>query len=351
MPNVVISNQRKAACVQKYIQTGSIASTRRWYATTYGAAAPSRNSILRWYRRFLQNGTVADLPRSGRPQADPQVVSRIEGAFHENPRLSLRVAERVLQVLRSTICDVLKKKLKMFPYKISFLQQLSTRVYGERLQWSQHCRTEMEVDPQYLSRIVFSDECLFHTNGVVNKHNVRIWGTSNPKVVEEVPQNSEKVMVWCAMHKTKIIGPYFFRAPTVDTQAYKSMLRYYGLNHIAQLPGSPIFQQDGAPAHTSNATREYLTRKLGNQWISKRGPTNWPARSPDLTPLDFFLWGYVKDKVYAVRIHSLQHLRTRITRAIRSIDTATLSRVWKNVETRMDCVVRQQGKHIEQMTF
>ncbi len=126
MPNVEISNQRKAACVQRYMQTCSITTSRRWYRTTYGTAEPSRNSILRWHRRFLDNGTVADLPRSGRPQISPQILTRIEEAFHCNPRLSLRVAERELQVLRSTICDVLKKKLIMFPYKISFLQELLT---------------------------------------------------------------------------------------------------------------------------------------------------------------------------------------------------------------------------------
>ena len=351
MPNVSISNSRKAACVQKYIQTGSTTATRRWYSTTYNETAPSENSIKRWHRRFLQYGTVADLPRSGRPQTSPQNVSRIEAAFRENPRLSLRVAERELQIPRSTIDDVLRRKLKMFPYKISFLQQLLPNDYAERLQWAQHCRRELRIDSQYLSRIVFSDECLFHANGVVNNHNARIWGTSNPQTVQEVPLQREKVMVWCAMHKTKIIGPYFFRTPTVNTQAYKSMLSSYGLRHVAQLPGSPIFQQDGAPAHTSNATSEYLQRKLGNRWISKRGPTNWPARSPDLTPLDFFLWGYVKDKVYSEEIESLQHLKARITEAIRSIDTSTLSNVWKNIETRINCVVRQQGKHIEQMTF
>ena len=107
------------------------------------------------------------------------------------------------------------------------------------------------------------------------------------------------------------------------------MLQYYELQHVQQLPGSPIFQQDSAPAHTSDTVREYLSRKLGNNWISRRGPIDWPARSPDLTPLDFFLWGYVKDKVYSERIESLDHLKIRIWHAISSIDTAILSNVWK----------------------
>ena len=147
--------------------------------------------------------------------------------------------------------------------------------------------------------LFFSDECIFHTNGVVNKQNARIWGTENPETVIEVTQRSAKDLVWCAMHKTKLIGPYFFRQSSVDAAAYKSMLRYYGLHHIEQLEGAPIFQQDGAPAHTSRLVTEYLQRKLGDRWISKRGPVNWPPRSPDLTPLDFFLWGYVKDKLYS----------------------------------------------------
>ncbi len=58
-----------------------------------------------------------------------------------------------------------------------------------------------------------------------------------------------------ALCTRQIISPYYFHAPTVDSQVYVSMLRYYGLNHINQLPESPIFQQDGAPAHTANAGR------------------------------------------------------------------------------------------------
>ena len=76
-------------------------------------------------------------------------------------------------------------------------------------------------------------------------------------------------MVWRAMHKTKIIGPYFFRRSSADNAAYKSMLRYYWLQHVQQLPGSLILHQDRAPAHTANVVKEQLPRKLGNNWISK----------------------------------------------------------------------------------
>ena len=116
------------------------------------------------------------------------------------------------------------------------------------------------------------------------------------------------------MQNTKGIDPNFFRQSAVDATAYKLMLRYYGLHHIEQLQGAPIFQQDGTPADTSRIVTEYSQRNLGDRWISKRGPVNWPPRSPDLTPLDFFLWGYVKDKVYSEEIYLLSILSLELLR-------------------------------------
>ena len=50
-----------------------------------------------------------------------------------------------------------------------------------------------------------------------------------------------------------------------------------------------IFQLDGAPPHLGLHVRDALDREYPNRWIGRDGPTSWPARSPDLTPLDFFL--------------------------------------------------------------
>jgi len=70
------------------------------------------------------------------------------------------------------------------------------------------------------------------------------------------------------------------------------------------------FQQDGHPAHTATkATKMLLNKKFGNHWIGLRGPHEWPPRSLDLTPLDFFLWGHLKQQVYATRLASVEDLK------------------------------------------
>ena len=57
------------------------------------------------------------------------------------------------------------------------------------------------------------------------------------------------------------------------------------------------FQQDGATAHTAGAARNWLRDRFGQRLISRGAEHSWPARSPDLTPLDFFLWGHLKSEV------------------------------------------------------
>ena len=66
------------------------------------------------------------------------------------------------------------------------------------------------------------------------------------------------------------------------------------------------FQQDGAPPHTANLVQDWLTSKLSTKFISK---SQWPPQSPDLSPCDFFLWGYLKSVVYNPLPKSIEELK------------------------------------------
>ncbi|CAK1592334.1 unnamed protein product [Parnassius mnemosyne] len=106
-----------------------------------------------------------------------------------------------------------------------------------------------------------------------------------------------------------IIGPYFFedgrgRALTVTSQRYVAMIQDFFTPELQNFPGFNTrtwFQQDGATAHTSNVAMPVVRQLFPNKVISRRGDIPWPPRSPDLTPMDFFLWGYLKTKVYETK--------------------------------------------------
>ena len=70
--------------------------------------------------------------------------------------------------------------------------------------------------------------------------------------------------------------------------------------------------QDGAPAHRFHMVRNLLDEMFDNRVIGLGHQVEWPPRSPDLTPCNFFLWGYLKSKVFVSPPDSLDDLRQRI---------------------------------------
>jgi len=97
-----------------------------------------------------------------------------------------------------------------------------------------------------------------------------------------------------------IIGPFFFEneqgAAVTVNERYRAMLNEFLLPKFEEEDTDDIwFQQDGALCHTANATIDLLRTVFENRIISRNADVNWPPRSYDLTPLDYFLWATVKD--------------------------------------------------------
>ncbi|XP_065675584.1 uncharacterized protein LOC136091800 [Hydra vulgaris] len=185
------------------------------------------------------------------------------------------------------------------------------------------------------------DEAHFWFNGYVNKQNCRIWSEGNPQVHAEKPLNPEKLTVWCALWAGGIIGLYIFKNDVGDR--YRAMITDFFVprlnNHNVQ---ELWFQQDGATCHTARATIDLLNETFGNRVIS---------RSCDLTPLDYFLWGYVKSLVYANDPETIDHLEDNICRVIVNIRPQMLEKVIESWTSRLDYIRISHGSHIREIIF
>ncbi|GFV63580.1 putative transposable element [Trichonephila clavipes] len=115
--------------------------------------------------------------------------------------------------------------------------------------------------------------------------------------------------------------------------------------------GELWFQQDGATCHTARATIDLLKDTFGDRLISRFGPVNWPPRSCDLTPLDYFLWGYVKSLVYADKPQTLEHLEDNIRRVIADIRPQMLEKVFENWTSRLDYIRASRGSPMPEIIF
>ncbi|GFU30338.1 putative LOC100569746 [Trichonephila clavipes] len=111
------------------------------------------------------------------------------------------------------------------------------------------------------------------------------------------------------------------------------------------------FQQDGATCHTARATIDLLKDTFGDRLISRFGPVNWPPRSCGLTPLDYFLWGYVKALVYADKPQTLDHMEDSIRRVIADIRPQMLEKVIENWTSRLDYIRASRGSHMPEIIF
>jgi len=75
-----------------------------------------------------------------------------------------------------------------------------------------------------------------------------------------------------------------------------------------------------------------------------------PPRSPNTTPCDFFLWGYVKDQVYVPPLPaSIPELKVRIRTAIETITADMLQTVWNEFDYHIDVCRVTKGAHIEHL--
>jgi inhibitor of nuclear factor kappa-B kinase subunit alpha len=104
--------------------------------------------------------------------------------------------------------------------------------------------------------------------------------------------------------------------------------------------------QDGATAHTATYSINALNEVFENRLISHR---LWPARSPDLNPCDFYLWGNLKDKVYSNNPHTLVEHKQSIRETISSIEVSELKLVSNNIFKRLEACVGAEGRHFEHL--
>ena len=148
---------------------------------------------------------------------------------------------------------------------------------------------------QKSKRVFFTDEKIFYISPPVNSQNNRLWSAGRKRDVD--PKRLLLEHAKFSAHVMLSAGISYAGKGRLHFVADKAKINadYYVNSLLPQLiedceklmPGSFIFQQDGAPAHTARQTQEWLALK-SPEMINK---DEWPPNSPDLNPLDYYVWG------------------------------------------------------------
>lgn len=271
-------------------------------------------------------------------------------SFEENPHISLRKAAALHSVSHVSVRNVVKVEKRMKPYKPQKGQRLCAPDFDKRAQFCAGLLQDLESGTIAQPTILWSDESLFHRKGFVNKQTYRWWSQTNPNwYLDNSEVGGPKVMVWAGILGEDIIGPYFFDDNIVNARTYLNMLQNYLVPELARrnLTGENIiFMQDGAPSHYSLVVRHWCDENFP-LWIGRGGTYDfsWPPRSPDLTPCDFFLWGYLKDKVQRRHPQTADEIKEAIVDAIQTITPEMLRRTQHSIFKRLQKCRDENGRH------
>lgn len=160
-------------------------------------------------------------------------------------------------------------------------------------------------------------------------------------------KSSQQVSLWCGLWSIGIIEPYFFEneyscAVTINGIYYCEMIIAFLWPQLKTMDfrfdvDEMFLHQNGTTCHVACKTIKLLQQKFHGQMISWKSDHNWPPGSCNLTPCDFYLWGFIKSKVYSKRIltipefkdvllQQLSHMSAKMWLQILSEDCA--SAIW-----------------------
>lgn len=277
---------------------------------------------------------------------------QVVGLVTAENTLSIRNIENHSGVSRSRALRILKKNT-FKSYLSRKTQFLRDEDHGRRLNFCNWYLQKIGENRNFFSKIIWTDEAYICSNGIYNRQNNRVWAQQNPgRMVNRVQQGRFGFSVWCAILGDRILCYRIFdgiltsaRYATILEDNIENAIDNMGLREREEL----FFQQDGAPPHNTRRIAEFLNLNFGDQWLGTNGPIRWPPRSPDLTPLDFFFWGFVKNEIYKTRSNTVEELREKFEAAIRNIRNVHIMNAVRGVSRRCRQCIANNGRQFEHL--
>jgi transposase len=246
-----------------------------------------------------------------------------------------------VSLCKSTIADI-RNEEGFHPQPPRHDQVLNLAHVNARIQFCNHWLQPNMI--QLLPLIHFSDESRF----VLGDDKKWIWyrnGEENESAMQHSIKFPKGLMIFA------VIGLGFksdllIVEGTIDSQKYIENLQK--LRFIEQLDekygkGNWIFQQDGAPCHTSRASRE---------WIQERCVLlqPWPANSPDLSPIEL-LWAILKRTIWHMSPKTISDLERVLRDSWSSISQSTIDKLCIRFKDRLQLCQQVKGDSISNLLW
>ena len=324
-----------------------------------------KSSVVRLCNRIDEFGTTDRRPGSGRPRSatcdenqevvEELVCSQEEPGTHTHPQT---IADD-LNISYSSVQRMVKRT-KINQFKRVETPNMNNSTRQRRVDRAAGLVERFGNNPRMIEPGVFQDESNFPLQIPTNRQNNRVYfrGKKADVPIENLCHESNsqciKVMVSAALTWHGVTKPFFVNAKgvKVDGPTYLQHLKKKLFPAIRKIyPREDwIFIQDGAPSHTSNLVQNYLNENLNRRHVKKE---DWPPKSPDTNPLDFYFWSRVKRKVYEGRHNQPFANEDEMIARIKSVwnevaaDTDEIRKAMKQFVPRLRAVEEKGGYSIK----
>ncbi|CAK1600423.1 unnamed protein product [Parnassius mnemosyne] len=359
MPSTIDSLSAREVADIHYIY-GFCDGNARAASREYHQRFPTRPAVdyrvfLAVHRELSENGLHR--PHRERASTVPvDVDEQVLRLVYQDPTISTRRIALQLGINHVQVWKILKKEC-LYPFHFRRVQNLHEPDYVGRSVFCSWLLRQRRLVPKFCDRILWTDEANFNRTGITNFRNLHLWmpEEKNPLAVRPASFQIEfSINVWAGMISDYLIGPFILPS-RLTGPAYLTFLQEELPDLMSdvdlQTKRKMWFQHDGAPAHFSTIVRDYLNELYGDRWIGRGGPVAWPARSPDMTPLDFFLWGHMKQIVYSTPISTREELLQKVMAAASQIkeNRTVLKKTVRSVALRTTVCMDENGGHFENL--
>lgn len=324
--------KRRLDIIHTFGQTQQIKTT----AKLLGVA---RNTVRLTIRKYLEEGTIDDKPRSGRPRitscrsdallirrmkADPfQTVAELKQGIADCIKASDRTVNRRLHE-----AGLSGRRAKVKPF-------ITKANAAKRLQFAME---NVHHPVEHWRRHIFSDETLIQQS--IDDKGAYVWrvnGTAfERKHLNASVKNRSQMMLWgCMSYHGK--GTLVHVKERIDSKVYVDIIsnNLQLSAHMMGLGDDYVFQQDNAPVHKSFFTLSFFA----DQGI-KVMP--WPAQSPDCNPIEH-LWSYLKKKVKKDQRQTAKSFSDAVMQAWDEVPLSLIQKLIDSIPSRLQAVINSKG--------
>lgn len=319
------------------------------------------STIIKICKRVDDRGSATERkggsgrPKTARTAENIDTVEQLLCSQENKPGTSKSTRQAALQlgISQGSVRNIAKKDLGLKSFKRVSAQVITDATKKKRLE---RCTAMLRrLTATKCRRVFFTDEKTFYLDPPICSQNNRVWSAGRKKdiaperLLQQRAKFSQHVMVSagvCFSGK----GTLHFVADKVKVNAehYINTLLPQLLNDCRTLlVDNFVFQQDGAPAHTSRQSQEFLQANTPD-FIGK---DEWPPNSPDLNPLDYCVWGLMLEayKKFSPKPKSNAELKTALRTIWEDMSQSAIQKALLSFRKRLESCIAAQGGHFEHL--